>query len=128
MRKQKHALEDLEACPMEATLDLIGGKWKGVILFRLSERMHRFNELHREVCKITARSLTKQLRELERDGLVQRTVYAEVPPRVEYELTDLGWSLLPVLNALKDWGSDHALPRLTQMGSAAGSGEPIRAS
>jgi len=109
MRKQRHNREDLEACPMEATLDLIGGKWKGVILFRLSQRMFRFNELNRMVCQITPRSLTKQLRELEADGLVTRTVYAEVPPRVEYTLTDKGRSLTPILTMMKAWGETFVL-------------------
>ena len=109
MRKQRHIPDDVSACPMEATLDLIGGKWKGVILFRLSEKMYRFNELSRIVCNITPRSLTKQLRELESDGLVERTVYAEVPPRVEYRLSDKGRTLVPVLDALKDWGAEHVL-------------------
>jgi len=111
MRKQRHNREDLEACPMEATLDLIGGKWKGVILFRLSQRMYRFNELNRMVCQITPRSLTKQLRELEADGLVHRKVYAEVPPRVEYTLTDKGRSLTPILTMMKAWGETFVLGR-----------------
>lgn len=112
MRKQRHDLESVELCPMEATLDLIGGKWKGVILFRLAERLYRFNDLSRMVCKITPRSLTKQLRELEADGLVHREVYAEVPPRVEYSLTDKGRSLVPLLTQMKIWGEEHALPAL----------------
>lgn len=109
MRKQRHSLKEVEACPMEATLDLIGGKWKGVILARLSERMYRFNELNRILCTVTARSLTKQLRELEADGLVHRKVYAEVPPRVEYTLTQRGRSLTPILDAMKTWGETHVL-------------------
>ncbi len=108
MRKQRHNLADTQQfCPMEATLDLIGGKWKGVILFRLSEGTLRFNELSRLVCKISPRSLTKQLRELESDGLVRRTVYAEVPPKVEYELTEWGHSLKPVLETLINWGDAY---------------------
>ena len=110
MRKQRHESGSVIQCPMEATLDLIGGKWKGVILFRLSEQRLRFNQLHRLVCKVTPRMLTRQLRELEADGLVRRTVYAEVPPRVEYDLTDTGQSLAPVLRALMSWGEEHALP------------------
>ncbi len=112
MRKQKHQPSDVINCPMEATLDLIGGKWKGVILFRLSEKTYRFNQLGRIICKITARTLTKQLRELERDGLIKRTVYAQVPPKVEYNLTEKGESLKPVLIALKQWGKAHALADL----------------
>ncbi len=109
MRKQRHKIERLDACPMEATLDLIGGKWKGVILYRLSTRMHRFNELHRLVCMVTPRTLAKQLRELEADGLVHRKVYAEVPPRVEYTLTETGRTLAPILAAMKVWGEEHVL-------------------
>lgn len=110
MRKQRHLPEHLLDCPMEATLDLIGGKWKGVILFRLGERTWRFNELNRLLYKITPRTLTRQLRELEADGLVRRTVFAEVPPRVEYDLTDAGVSLGPVIAALMNWGEAYALP------------------
>ncbi|WP_298296455.1 helix-turn-helix domain-containing protein [uncultured Litoreibacter sp.] len=109
MRKQRHDPEKLEACPMEATLDLIGGKWKGAILFRLSEQTMRFNELGRLFYKITPRSLTKQLRELEADGLVHREIYPEVPPKVEYSLTAKGETLRPVLHALKDWGEKEVL-------------------
>lgn len=111
MRKQRHGLNDALECPMEATLDLIGGKWKGVILFRLDEKMRRFNELERLVCKISPRTLTKQLRELENDGLVNRKVYAEVPPRVEYRLTPKGETLRPVLAALRMWGEGHLAGR-----------------
>lgn len=95
---------------MEATLDLIGGKWKSVILFRLNEGTKRFSELGRLLPRITPRMLTQQLRDMERDGLVDRTVYAEVPPRVEYSLTDVGRSLQPVLDELKDWGEKQGLP------------------
>lgn len=109
MRKQRHDLENLYGCPMEATLDLIGGKWKGVILFRVGEQTRRFNELNRLICKVSPRTLTKQLRELESDGLVRRKVYAEVPPKVEYSLTQKGESLRPVLTTLMAWGQEHVL-------------------
>lgn len=95
-------------CSVEATLDLIGGKWKGVILYRLlSEQVLRFNQLRRLLPNITQRMLTHQLRELEGDGLVVRTIYPEVPPRVEYRLTDYGQTLAPVIDALKSWGDIH---------------------
>lgn len=95
-------------CSVEATLDLIGGKWKGVILYRLlSEQVLRFNQLRRLLPNITQRMLTHQLRELEGDGLVARTIYPEVPPRVEYRLTDYGQTLAPVIDALKSWGDIH---------------------
>jgi DNA-binding HxlR family transcriptional regulator len=93
-------------CYVEAAIAAIGGKWKGVILYHL-ESTKRFNELHREMPNITQRMLTKQLRELERDGIVQRTVYAEVPPRVEYRLTEFGKTLKPILKELEKWGKKH---------------------
>ncbi|SHF37225.1 transcriptional regulator, HxlR family [Lampropedia hyalina DSM 16112] len=95
-------------CTVEATLTLIGGKWKGVILYRLlTEQVLRFNELRRLLPNITQRMLTHQLRELEGDGLIARKVYPEVPPKVEYRLTDYGQTLAPVIHALKAWGDAH---------------------
>lgn len=91
-------------CAVEATLSLIDGKWKGIILFHLQDGTMRFNEIRRRVLNATQRTLTNQLRELEADGLIDRTVYAQVPPKVEYSLTPLGQSLAPVLAALKHWG------------------------
>jgi DNA-binding HxlR family transcriptional regulator len=95
-------------CVVDAALDVIGGKWKGMIVYQLlQQEPQRFNALKRAVGDITQRMLTKQLRELEDDGLVSRTVYAEVPPRVEYRLTDAGRDLAPVVIALKAWGERH---------------------
>lgn len=94
-------------CSVEATLDLIDGKWKGVILYHLQVGTQRFGELRRRMPNITQRMLTKQLRALETDGLVIRKVYAEVPPRVEYTLSELGESLRPVIDILKAWGESH---------------------
>jgi DNA-binding HxlR family transcriptional regulator len=94
-------------CPVEATIDVIGGKWKSVILFHLLERTHRFNELRRLLPDVTQRMLTLQLRELERDGLISRTVYAEVPPKVEYNLTPFGDSLRPIILLMRDWGAEY---------------------
>jgi len=95
-------------CSVEATLGLIGGKWKGVILYRLlTEQVLRFNELRRLLPNITQRMLTNQLRELEGDKLIARKVYPEVPPKVEYRLTDYGQTLAPVIYALKAWGDAH---------------------
>ncbi len=111
MRKQRHtAYTD---CPVEAALDIIGGKWKSIILFRVLEQTRRFNELRRLMPKITQRMLTNQLRELERDGLIHREVYAEVPPRVEYSITEFGASLEPVLLALKGWAETHMPERMS---------------
>ncbi len=94
-------------CPVETTLAIIGGKWKGIILYRLLKGKKRFNELQRLMITVTHRTLTLQLRELEQDGIVKRTVYAEVPPRVEYELTELGHSMHPIIQALYNWGNDY---------------------
>ena len=96
-------------CPVEAALEQIGGKWKGVTLFHLLDGVKRFNELQRDVGNVTQRMLTKQLRELEAAGLIHREVYPVVPPKVEYSLTDKGESLRPILMALKDWGEKHVL-------------------
>ncbi|MEM9147987.1 MAG: helix-turn-helix domain-containing protein [Pseudomonadota bacterium] len=106
-RKRRHT--DYVDCPIEAALDLIGGKWRGTILFRLSEQTRRFNELGRLIPKISQRMLTNQLRELEADGLVHREIFAEVPPRVEYRLSAEGETLLPALLAMHAWGSERGL-------------------
>ncbi|MCW2266600.1 winged helix-turn-helix transcriptional regulator [Gluconobacter cerinus] len=92
-------------CAVEATLSVIGGIWKPVLLFHLLEGKLRFNALCRLVPSATARMITLQLRELEADGVVNRIVYPEVPPKVEYELTELGRSLEPVLVSMRDWGA-----------------------
>ena len=94
-------------CAVEATLDLIDGKWKGVILFHLQGGTQRFGELRKRMPGITQRMLTKQLRALEDDRLVIRKVYAEVPPRVEYTLSEIGESLRPVIETLRAWGESH---------------------
>ncbi|MFB9888064.1 winged helix-turn-helix transcriptional regulator [Balneatrix alpica] len=104
-----------EACPVEASLELFGGKGKGMILYHLMSGTLRFNELKRRLGAITQRMLTKQLRELEQVGLVHREVYPEVPPKVEYSLTAMGQSLGPILLALKQWGEQHALPQLWRL-------------
>jgi DNA-binding HxlR family transcriptional regulator len=94
-------------CPVEVTVDLIGGKWKPVILARLKEGVRRYGELHRLMPSTSEKMLVQQLRELESDGLVRRTVFETVPPQVEYELTEEGWSLAPVLTALYEWGENR---------------------
>lgn len=105
MRKPRHA--DIELCPVEAALNRIGGKWKGLIVLRLLQRTWRFNELLRSLPGCTQRMLTNQLRELEGDGLVHRKVFPEVPPRVEYSLTATGRDLAPTIRAMCEWGQKH---------------------
>jgi DNA-binding HxlR family transcriptional regulator len=94
-------------CPVEATLDLIGGKYKALILWHLSERQLRFSELRKVITSATPKMLTQQLRELEAQSLIHREVFPVVPPKVEYSLTELGRSLLPILVAMRDWGADY---------------------
>ncbi|HXR64790.1 MAG TPA: winged helix-turn-helix transcriptional regulator [Ktedonobacteraceae bacterium] len=103
-------------CSVEATLDVMGGKWKGVILFHLLKGTMRFNELRRLLPEVTQRMLTLQLRELEEVGVVHREVYKEVPPKVEYSLTPFGRSLEPILLLMCDWG-DQFMQALTRKGS-----------
>jgi DNA-binding HxlR family transcriptional regulator len=92
-------------CAVEAALDVIGNKWKGVILFHLLDGKKRFNELRKLIPSVTQRMLTLQLRELEHDEVIDRKVYPEVPPKVEYSLTSFGMELKPLLHSLRDWGS-----------------------
>ena len=94
-------------CPVEATLDLIGGKYKALILWHLSERQLRFSELRKVISSATPKMLTQQLRELEAQSLIHREVFPVVPPKVEYSLTELGRSLLPILVAMRDWGAEY---------------------
>ncbi|WP_026479831.1 helix-turn-helix domain-containing protein [Ahrensia sp. 13_GOM-1096m] len=96
-----------EGCPVEAALEQISGKWKGLIIFHLMQETLRFNELSRRLSGVTQRSLTKQLRELEASGIVHRKVFAVVPPKVEYRLTDKGRELHDVIEALRSWGSRY---------------------
>ena len=100
-------LKSLPPCPVETTLLLIGSKWKVLILRDLIDGKMRFGELKRSVGSVSQKVLTAQLREMEADGLVKRTVYAEVPPRVEYELTELGFTLKPILDSLWAWGENY---------------------
>ncbi len=95
---------DPDRCPVEATLAVIGGRWKPLILYHLRERPRRFNELRRLIPKVTQRMLTQHLRELEADGVIVRDVREQVPPHVEYSFSVKGRSLLPLLDAMADWG------------------------
>ena len=95
--------EKLPPCPVETTLSLISNKWKVLILRDLMSGTRRFGELRKSIGHITQKVLTSNLRDMEEQGLLTRTVYAEVPPRVEYTLTELGRSLNPILQAMSDW-------------------------
>ena len=94
-------------CGVEAALDVIGGKWKPLILWALGDNVLRFSELQKGLPGVNAKMLTKQLRELEQDGVISRTVYPEVPPRVEYSITDFGRTLIPILRELCVWGTRY---------------------
>jgi DNA-binding HxlR family transcriptional regulator len=111
MSKPRAKLTDnFPGCPVESTLSFLDGKWKGVILHHLLEDgTLRFNELRRRIPAVTQRMLTKQLRELEEAGLLSRTVFPVVPPRVDYALTPIGRSLEPVIAALRLWGKEHVI-------------------
>lgn len=97
----------LPACPVETTLMLIGNKWKVLILRDLMPGTKRFGELKKSIGNVSQKVLTAQLRDMEEKGIVNRKVYAEVPPRVEYTLTELGYSLKPILDAMWDWGEGY---------------------
>ncbi|MCI6533376.1 MAG: helix-turn-helix domain-containing protein [Lachnospiraceae bacterium] len=99
--------KELPACPVETTLSLIGDKWKVLILRDLMPGTKRFGELKKSIGHVTQKVLTAQLRQMEASGLLTRKVYAEVPPRVEYTLTELGYSLKPVLDAMWVWGEEY---------------------
>lgn len=99
--------KELPPCPVETTLLLIGEKWKVLILRDLIDGTKRFNELKKSISSISQKMLTQQLRAMEEDGLVDRKVYAEVPPRVEYSLTETGISLKPILDSLYHWGEQY---------------------
>ena len=100
-------MERNENCPVSATLELIGGKYKALILWHLSEKKLRFSELRSRVMNATPKMLTQQLRELETHNLIHREVFAVIPPKVEYSLTETGRSLMPILVAMRDWGAGY---------------------
>lgn len=100
-------MQNLPPCPVEATLSLIGDKWKVLILRDLFTGTKRFSELKKSLTGITQKMLTQQLRDLEQNGLIHREVYPVVPPKVEYSLTSLGLTLKPILNSLEEWGTNY---------------------
>ncbi len=99
--------EELPECPVATTVQLIGSKWKLLIMRNLLERPWRFNELKKNLEGISQKVLTDSLRSMEEDGIITRTVYPEVPPRVEYALSETGESMRPILNAMYDWGTNY---------------------
>lgn len=99
--------KDLPKCPIETTLKMLGCKWKVLIIRELLTGTKRFGELKKAVTGITQKVLTSKLREMEELGLLERKIYPQIPPKVEYTLTDIGYSLRPVLESLKDWGKDY---------------------
>ncbi|WP_069471956.1 winged helix-turn-helix transcriptional regulator [Candidatus Marithrix sp. Canyon 246] len=103
MTKKKHQF----ACPIRGTLNVFAGRWKSEILWHLKDGCMRFNQLQRSIGNVSQKMLTQQLRELERDGLVKRTQYPEIPPRVEYEYTDLANSLAPIFETLVEWSDKN---------------------
>ena len=107
MKKRWHTENPLN-CPMVSAINVIGGKWKPIILHMLSAGTMRFGELKKNIPPVSQKMLTQQLRELEADGIILRTVYAEVPPRVEYLLSDKGATLTPILNHLYAWGEENS--------------------
>lgn len=113
-RKPKHIVNI--KCPVEASLNVIGGKWKTKIIFLLTQvEKRRFNELRKLLPDVSQRMLTNQLRELEEDKIIHRKVYPEVPPRVEYSLTELGYTLKPVLSELAKWGQEFIIGNNSDM-------------
>lgn len=101
-------MEEMKICPIETAVNLIGHKWKVLILRNLlTSDQQRFRDLQRGITGISQKMLTQQLRQMEEDGLIKRKIYAEVPPRVEYSLTELGWSLQPILNSISTWGKNY---------------------
>ena len=107
MIKFKNKTRKVHTCPITASVETVGGKWKPFILTQLREKTLRFGELQRAMPKVSQKVLTQQLKELEEEGIVRRKVYAQVPPRVEYSLTPYGQTLKPVLDALYFWGAGH---------------------
>lgn len=105
--KTQNTVKELPACPVETTLTLIGDKWKVLILRDLLPGTKRFGELKKSIGSVSQKVLTAQLRDMEESGLVNRKVYAEVPPRVEYSLTEVGQSLKPILDSMWNWGEEY---------------------
>ena len=102
---------NIENCPVTATMGIIGGKWKILILYLIHNEINRFGKMSMILKDISKQMLTTQLRELENDGLIKRVIYPEIPPRVEYFFTEKGNSLLPIIDLMKSWGYEHLVPK-----------------
>lgn len=109
----------IHECPVTFTMSKIGGKWKPIILFLINKGANRFGVLLRGIDGISKQMLTKQLRELEADGFLHRKIYAEIPPRVEYSVTELGNSLFPIIESMKHWGEKHMENKTTKTKSVS---------
>ncbi len=118
-------MKNTEHCPVEATLNLIGGKYKALILWHLADGKLRFSELRKVITGATPKMLTQQLRELETDNLIHREVYPVIPPKVEYSLTELGRSLMPMLVAMRDWGAGYLRSKNVESNCFMMSKDPI---
>lgn len=105
----KVSLGNVQNCPVTATMGVIGGKWKILILYLIFNDINRFGKMGMVLKDISKQMLTTQLRELENDGIIERKIYPEIPPRVEYFLTEKGRSLLPIINLMRDWGNENVL-------------------
>jgi DNA-binding HxlR family transcriptional regulator len=103
------SLADLENCPVTATMQILGGKWKLLILHLINNDINRFGKMSMMLKEISKQMLTTQLRELEQDGIIDRFIFAEIPPRVEYRLSEKGRSLLPIIELMKEWGNENIL-------------------
>jgi DNA-binding HxlR family transcriptional regulator len=110
---------EFDKCTISSTLRVLGGKWKIAILWHLINRTRRFSELKHLVKGVNHKMLAHQLRELEADGLIERKIYAEVPPRVEYSLSEYGSTLIPILNSMAQWGLDHEEKLASQVANSA---------
>ena len=119
-------MEITDCCPVASTLELIGGKYKALILWHLSEKTLRFSQLQRLISGATAKMLTQQLRELEAQKLISRVVYPIIPPKVEYSLTELGKSLLPILVAMRDWGANYLHSKNLESNCFMMTNDPLR--
>jgi len=111
-KNEKKIVFDEESCPVTATMQVLGGKWKAILINAIYHTSPaRFGELKRSVKGITQSMLTQQLRELEEDGLISRKIYAEIPPRVEYTLTDFGLTLSPIMQSMANWGKEYRMKK-----------------